>query len=145
LYGFSLENGAEIFYDHSATYKNQPIVANHELYAVASDKVIVFENIDTNADDADNLSPQSLILMQNNPNPFNPVTTIAYSISKSSRVDLSIYNISGQKLATLVQEKQSAGTYKVKWDAGDFSSGVYFYRLQNENKFVQTKKLILLK
>jgi len=90
-------------------------------------------------------------LSQNYPNPFNPSTTIKYQISKLSQVDLSIYNILGQKMATLVSEKQSAGTFKVEWDASglsggttEFTSGLYIYRLQTNNQVV-SKKMLLLK
>jgi len=60
-------------------------------------------------------------------------------------VELSIYNTLGQKVAKLVSEKQSAGTYKLEWDASDFASGVYYYQLRTSEGFVQTKKLILLR
>jgi len=60
-------------------------------------------------------------------------------------VELSIYNILGQKVKTLVAEKQPAGTYKVQWDAAGFASGLYLYQLKTDINFVQTKKLILMK
>jgi hypothetical protein len=60
-------------------------------------------------------------------------------------VDLTIYNLLGQKVVTLVSEKQPAGKYQVKWDASDFASGVYYYRLSTISGFVQSKKLVLLK
>ena len=58
-------------------------------------------------------------------------------------VELSIYNLLGQKVATLVDKEQSTGRYKVEWDASGFSSGVYMYRLETDNGFVQTKKMII--
>jgi len=60
-------------------------------------------------------------------------------------VELSIYNILGQKVITLVSKKQPAGSYKVNWDASGFASGVYLYRLEADKGYVQTRKLILLK
>jgi hypothetical protein len=59
-------------------------------------------------------------------------------------VELSIYNLLGQKVATLVNQKQAAGRYQVQWDARDFASGVYYYRL-TAGSFVETKKLVLLR
>ena len=84
-------------------------------------------------------------LYQNYPNPFNPKTAISYELKASSYVDLSIYNIIGQKVATLVSEEKLAGQYQVEWDASLFASGVYLYRLSADQGFVQTKKLVLLK
>ena len=99
---------------------------------------------------ANNVFPINFSLSQNYPNPFNPSTTIKYSVgaiheSPVQNVNLSIYNILGQKLATLVNKKQPAGIYEVEWDASDFSSGVYLYRFEAESGFVQIKKLVLLK
>jgi hypothetical protein len=60
-------------------------------------------------------------------------------------VELSIYNLLGQKVASLVNEKQNTGYYQVEWDASGFASGVYYYRLSTGSGFAQTKKLVLLK
>jgi hypothetical protein len=89
--------------------------------------------------------PIEYSLNQNYPNPFNPRTAITYQLKASSQVDLSIYNILGQRVVTLVSEKQPAGTYKIEWDAGGFASGVYLYQLKTENGFIQSKKLVLFK
>ena len=83
--------------------------------------------------------------LKNYPNPFNPTTTISYQLPAVSLVDLSIYNVLGQKVTSLVSEKQQAGNYKVEWNAAGFSSGVYFYRMETGKGFVQSRKLILLK
>ena len=87
-------------------------------------------------------------LYQNYPNPFNPETTIRYTVRAQDlvpqRVELSIYNTLGQKVATLVNKKQPAGSYQVKWNASGLSSGVYLYHLQ-AGEHVQTKKMILMK
>ncbi len=90
------------------------------------------------------LTPQVFALSQNYPNPFNPTTQIEYSLPQDSYVRLEVYNILGQKVVTLVDGKQKAGYKSVRWDAGDFSSGIYFYRLQ-AGKFVQTRKMVLLR
>ena len=89
--------------------------------------------------------PLKFSLSQNYPNPFNPVTNINYQLPQPGRITLSVYNILGQKVATLVSGKQQAGTYSVEWDAAGFSSGLYYYNLETDNGFSQTKKLILLK
>lgn len=89
--------------------------------------------------------PDRFHLYQNYPNPFNPLTVISYKLPAVSDVELSIYNILGQKVATLVSERQAPGDYAVAWDASGFPSGVYVCRLSTASGFTQTKKLILLK
>ncbi len=83
-------------------------------------------------------------LYQNYPNPFNPVTTINYQLPQANYVELTIYNVSGQKVATLVSGKQIAGKYQVRFNANNLPSGTYIYQLKAGN-FIQTKKMILLK
>lgn len=83
-------------------------------------------------------------LLHNYPNPFNPITTIEYSLFHTGDVSLIIYNLLGEEVARLVSEVQQKGNNKVIWDASNVSSGIYFYRLQAGN-FVQTRKMILLK
>jgi hypothetical protein len=89
--------------------------------------------------------PEEFALMQNYPNPFNPQTTITYSLPGSSNVTLKVYDIVGREIETLMHnERKTAGTYIVSFDAANLPSGVYFYRLQTE-KFLETKKMILIK
>ncbi len=83
-------------------------------------------------------------LEQNYPNPFNPATTIAYSISEDVKVNLSIYNMAGQKVAELVNKNQAAGYYKVNWNAENTASGIYFYRIK-AGKFTSSKRCLLIK
>jgi len=83
-------------------------------------------------------------LMQNYPNPFNPKTIINYELPITNYVNLSIYNLLGQKVATLIDKKQPAGYYQVEWDASGFSTGVYYYMLTTE-KFQKVQKMILIK
>ena len=87
---------------------------------------------------------QTFELQQNFPNPFNPITTITYSIPKRQKVDLSVYDIVGRKTITLVDQVQDAGTYMVIADFSSFASGIYFYRLES-NSFLQTRKLLFIK
>ena len=83
-------------------------------------------------------------LSQNYPNPFNPVTIINYHLPFTNHVELSIFNLLGQKVATLVSEKQNAGDHQVEWDASGFASGVYYYQLVARG-FRKIKKMIVLK
>ncbi len=88
--------------------------------------------------------PKSYFLAQNYPNPFNSSTVISYQLPVNSQVELSICNLLGQKIVTLVSEKQPAGIHKLNWDARGLASGVYLYRLE-AGEFVQAKKLILMR
>jgi len=88
--------------------------------------------------------------LKNYPNPFNPSTTLSYSIPTNSQVKLSIYNVLGQELAELVNTAQTAGMYQVKWNA-NVASGLYFYRMEAvsqsdpSRRFVEVKKMILMR
>lgn len=90
------------------------------------------------------ISANEFVLFQNFPNPFNPTTTISYSILKSGRVELRIYNLLSGEIFTLVNEEQAMGFYSVDFDASSLTSGIYIYRLQS-GKYTETKKMILLK
>jgi len=83
-------------------------------------------------------------IYQNYPNPFNPVTTIRYELPHRSNVQLTIYDLLGGEVATLISETQDAGFKSVKWYATGISSGMYFYQISFGDQ-VQTKKLLLLK
>jgi hypothetical protein len=91
-----------------------------------------------------NTAPVEFKLNQNYPNPFNPTTTISYSIAKSGKVSLKVYDLLGREVTTLINEDQAAGDYRVTFNAGNLSSGVYFYTMQAGN-FSESRKLILLK
>ena len=93
--------------------------------------------------------PSSFSLQQNFPNPFNPETTIQYQLPKAANVKLEIFNLQGQKVSTLVAEKQNAGLHSVRWHGRDqagamVTSGVYLYRI-GADEFAQTRKLTLLR
>jgi len=102
--------------------------------------------LDTNTQglDSEFQIPQGFQLEQNYPNPFNPITYIRYHIPWKSNVKLTILNIQGQIVDTLVNRKQSAGSYQVQWDGNQFASGIYFYFIKTEygNKF---KKMVLIR
>ena len=88
--------------------------------------------------------PKSFSLAQNYPNPFNPTTEISYQLSAVSNVTLKVYDVLGREVATLVNQKQSAGKYSVTFNGSRLASGVYFYRLA-AGSFVSVKKLMLVK
>lgn len=88
--------------------------------------------------------PTEYSLYQNYPNPFNPLTKIQYDIPTDAKVQLKIYDILGREVKTLVNEFQNAGRYNVEFNASNFASGVYFYRIVTDN-FSNTKKLMLLR
>jgi len=90
------------------------------------------------------VQPATFSLEQNYPNPFNPITTIRYQLPISGEVKLGIYNLTGQKIETLVSEWQSAGSYQVQWNADEKASGVYFYVIQVD-KFQAVKMMVLQK
>ncbi len=90
------------------------------------------------------IAPAVFSLSQNYPNPFNPSTTIEFALPAPGFVTLSIFNILGEKVATLVSEELTAGSYKYHWDATELTSGIYFYRIQT-GLFVEIKKMLLLK
>jgi hypothetical protein len=95
-------------------------------------------------DNQPELIPTQIVLHQNFPNPFNPVTTIKYEIKNSGFVKLVVYNILGSKVAELVNEVQAVGYHSVEFNASEFPSGVYIYTLQTGD-FVSSKKMILMK
>ena len=83
-------------------------------------------------------------LNQNYPNPFNPQTVITYYLPVRAQIEISIYNIRGQKLTTLINKIQAAGTYHLSWNASRYASGVYFYKMETAD-FSQTRKMLLLR
>jgi hypothetical protein len=88
--------------------------------------------------------PKMFALEQNFPNPFNPATTISFSLPSKSFVTLKIFDLIGREVATLISEELSAGSYTKQWNAENYPSGVYFYRLQS-GTYSDTKKLVLLR
>lgn len=89
-------------------------------------------------------TPSVYSLSQNYPNPFNPRTNIKFSISKSSDVKITVYDISGKELEVLVNEKLRTGTYHTEWNGANYSSGVYFYTM-TAGDFTETKRILLVK
>ncbi len=97
----------------------------------------------------DGLIPEDYFLSPNYPNPFNPVTTIAFGLPSAGRVRLEVFNLLGQKVVVLLDERMPAGVHEISWHGGtddgvEVSSGVYFYRLETAG-FGQTRKMLLIK
>ena len=103
-----------------------------------------FEREWLNISTKDLVIPVKFDLKQNYPNPFNPRTMISYQLPMTNEVELSIYNLLGQKVITLVSERQKAGHHQVEWNASGFASGVYYYQLV-AGEFREVKKMILLR
>ena len=90
-------------------------------------------------------TPGDYYLDANYPNPFNPITHIGFGLPQSGRVRLEVFNLSGQRVALLVDKAMPAGRYDVAFDGSGLASGAYIYRLRVGNAFVQSRKLLLVK
>jgi len=98
----------------------------------------------TTVSNEDEQVPIQTRLEQNFPNPFNPSTSIAFSIGKAQTVRLSVFDLLGREVATLVNKTLTSGNYTVQFDASSLSSGMYIYRLQAGTQTI-TKKMMLIK
>ena len=118
-------------------------------FVIKIDDVLLYST-DQNVSDRDiSILPTKTTLGINYPNPFNPTTTIAYTVAKEGNVKIDVYNIRGQKVKTIVDDNHIVGYFKVEWNGKDenerdVASGVYFYRMQAE-AFSETKRMLLLK
>ncbi len=108
------------------------------------DKKAEWEQWVTGVHSAKDRMPAQFALHQNYPNPFNPVTTIAFRIDQAGPVRLTVYNMLGQQMATLVDQKLSAGYHQVNFNASHLANGVYFYKLESGGK-TSIRKMLLLK
>jgi len=112
--------------------------------AAAMIKVEVKTSLAANDGDFDTELPANYTVSQNYPNPFNPTTIIEYTLPRAEHVQVVIYNLLGQEVETLVNARQTAGYYQVTWNAGNATSGIYFYRV-TAGSIDKTKKMVLLK
>ncbi len=125
--------------------KNEPALYTQTYYGWAAEKWIFDGDLHVlGIERVNNTVPTQYELKQNYPNPFNPVTTIEFNIRKTGLVRLEVYNVAGQKVATLVNQQMTPGTYKIQLDASHLPSGMYFYQLVTGD-FRATKKMILNK
>jgi hypothetical protein len=105
---------------------------------------IVSNEPSTSVEEYGNTIPDKFVLNQNFPNPFNPTTTIRFSITETDLITLKIYNSIGEEVAELVNQILPTGSYKLDWNAENIPSGAYFYTLTTDS-FRDTKKMILLR
>lgn len=141
-YLFTLPNN--VYVDSLDTFQSITgiLYFSHSFYKLLPRKNNDFTGFSTDVNEENLLNDFSL--EQNYPNPFNPATVISYSLPKEENVTLKIYNSLGQEVKTLVNSVQSPGAYKVSFNAGDLSSGVYFYSLK-AGSFLSIKKMMLIK
>jgi hypothetical protein len=128
------------FFDEGLT----PGIAYYRLAQIDTDGAVTLSAVVR----VENPVPQDFVLAQNYPNPFNPETKINYQLPKSSKVRISVFNLLGQKVTTLVDTEKPAGYYSIKWDGKDESgrlvlSGMYIYQIETD-EFVKVKKLVLI-
>ena len=119
------------------------VFVDNYVYVADSTSLLILRFNPNGIDDEVN-SPRRYALLQNYPNPFNATTTIDLAIARDGQVNLSIYNLLGQKIATLIDGFESAGDKRVNWDASSLPSGVYFTRLKTAGQ-IKTIKMTLLK
>lgn len=143
-------NNAGISWTPLQSATNQDLNSIHtfdglNVWAVGNSGVITTNYSPATSVEIINLNlPNSFFVEQNYPNPFNPSTKIRFGVAEESNIVIEIYNIAGQKLDKIVDEKMSAGHYEVNFDASKLSSGIYFYTVRNKDKHV-TKKMTLLR
>lgn len=104
-----------------------------------------FDLIFTSNEKIDMDVPDRFDLSQNYPNPFNPSTNIRYDLPKAADVKMEVFNTIGAKVAVLVNDRKSAGTYTIRFDASHLASGMYFYRFTADGKVIATQKMLLIK
>lgn len=131
---FSMTDFASGFFTIGGVLQGAPI----------ADLVFVYEIGTLSSVQNEGELPSVFNLNQNHPNPFNPTTTISYSLPQAENVKLSIYNLIGEEIGLLVNEFQQPGNYNLKFDAADLPSGIYFYSLTAGN-FSETRKMMLVK
>lgn len=113
-------------------------------YTIQSHLIYYTDNPPVNVEQAGEGVIKEYLLMQNHPNPFNPSTTLRYSIPAQSKVVIKVFDILGEEIETLVDEVKSVGTYELAWNAESLPSGIYFYQLK-AGEFIETKKMVLMK
>jgi len=117
---------------------------NSSILEASVDDIAFGENLQLNVAQDQSAIPAAFALRQNYPNPFNPSTTIEYHIPSQAFVTLSVFDVLGKQVASLVHHQKTPGRYSVTFNAVGLSSGIYFYRLQ-AGAFVESKKLMLVK
>jgi len=145
--GLLVDNGSAFdgLYFCGPIGENESWITNNvnETYFIASDsfKGVISGNMELAVEEK---TPGIFSVAQNNPNPFNPTTSINFTVPKADLVTVEVYNVAGQKVDTLVNGKMSAGSHSAVWNASGKSAGVYFYTVKAGN-FSKTMKMTLLK
>ena len=134
--------GTNIQYDVTAYLSSSESLPGNKLNVNVKGGEILKENASILKENS--IKEFSYNLYQNYPNPFNPTTLINYELSEAVFVNLKVYNLIGENVAELVNEKQEKGSYLVEFNASYLSSGIYFYKIQTD-KFSEIKKMILLR
>lgn len=133
----TLDNG--FFVTGSTTYLGSKFDLN--IIAIKTDSL---GNTMVSINNSVSVAQKEFILYQNYPNPFNPNTVVSYKLLNTNFVSLKVFNIEGREIKTLVNENQKSGHYSFEWNASDFPSGVYLYKLSSI-KFSETKCMVLIK
>lgn len=122
------------------------LVYGNKILAATSDGIWQrnISEIVTSVPNISNQIPNTYKLYQNYPNPFNPTTTIQYSIPSAGNVKITLYDITGNEIKTLINQFRTAGDYTINFDASNFSSGMYFYKLSSGN-YTESKKMLIVK
>jgi len=129
-------------YDGIYTTDNSANKIDNTTFYVGHDSIKgVISNVVVGVADA---SPSAFAVAQNSPNPFNPTTTISFTLAKAGKTTVDVYNVAGQKVDTLVSSSLSAGSHSIVWNAAKFSAGVYFYTVKSGD-LSKTMKMTLLK
>lgn len=124
---------------------NQAIKKDNRFDESWIDRFITFESsVITDLDSESDVVPSGVVLKQNYPNPFNPSTTVEFNLDQPGFVNLSIYDLSGRKVAELADERRYAGRYTIQFNAVDLASGVYVYRVTT-GAGTLSRKLTLIK
>ncbi len=139
-----VSNGLLVFPNTGHTLDNDAAKQYDAYVASAAWLLTLLKPSTVDVEEGASALPTEYMLQQNYPNPFNPSTTIRYELPAKSKVTLTVFNMLGQQLATLVNREETAGRYAVAFDAARFASGMYFYQLRTDS-YVQTKKMLLLK
>ncbi len=134
-------------YDVIARHDSQFLSFSEYVFTLAANNSTMIEFTEgdpTSVTEYDTRKPEVFSLHQNYPNPFNPVTRIAYTLAERSHVNVTVYNILGAKVTTLVNKEQQQGTYNVTFNASHLPSGVYFYTFK-AGDFIETKRMVFSK
>jgi hypothetical protein len=138
------DNSDNIEFEYYNYFNGKTYALNHDLVGFESDMIVGSYLDPYTMDDSSDTMPSSYSLDKAYPNPFNPTTTVGFSLNSPAYVDVTVYDITGRVVENLVGEYKSEGSHKVVWNASNMSSGVYFVQLNVEG-FVDTQKLMLIK